>query len=91
MSPQWDGGLELGPDSDHEDENEYEDDGSYIEFDSTAESVPKDYIGEVSESSLWAPIRDNLTPSDILVLRTAGSKWNNAKLYGHLVPCGSFS
>ena len=34
----------------------------------------KDYISEVSESSLWASIRHYLTPSDILVFRTAGSQ-----------------
>ena len=43
---------------------------------------PKDYISEESESSLWASIRDYLTPPDVLVMRTAGPKWNNAKLYG---------
>ena len=82
MNPQWEGGLELNSDNDCEDENEYQDDGSFEEFDSDPESGPKDYIGEASESSLWASIRDYLTPPDILVLRTAGSKWNNAKFYG---------
>ena len=53
-----------------------------VKMNSAAESGPKDYISEVSESSLGASIRDYFTPSDILVLRTAGSKWNNAKLYG---------
>ena len=84
MSPQWEGGLELDSDKYYEDENEYEDADSYEEFDNAAESCPKDYISEASESSLWASIRDNLTPSDILVLRTAGSKWNNAKLLGSI-------
>ena len=55
------------------------------------ECDPKEYISEVREGSLRASLRDCLTPSDILVLRTAGSKWNNAKLYGNLLPCGSFS
>ena len=50
--------------------------------DSAAESGTKDYINEVSESSWWALIRDYLTPPDVLVMRTAGPKWNNAKLYG---------
>ena len=74
--------MELDSDTDYEDENEDEDDGSHDEFDSAAESGPKDHISEVSESSLRASIRDYLAPSDILVLCTAGSKWNNAKLYG---------
>ena len=82
MSPQWEGGLELDADNDYVDENKYEDDGSYEEFDSAVGSGPKDYISEVSESSLWASIRDYLTPSDILIFRIAGSKWNYAKLYG---------
>ena len=91
MNPQWEGGLELNSDNDYEDENEDEDYGSYEEFDSDAESHPKDYIGEVSESSLWASTPDHFTPPDILVLRTAGSKWNNAKFTGNLLLCGSFS
>ena len=40
-----------------------------------AESGPKDYISKVSESSLWASIRDYLAPPDVLVMRTAGPKW----------------
>ena len=64
MSPQWEGGLELDSDNDCEDDAEYGDDGSYEEFGSAGESGPKDYISEVSESSLWASIRDYLTPSD---------------------------
>ena len=40
----------------------------------------RDYISEVRESSLWAPLCDCLTPAD--VLRTTGSKWYNAELYG---------
>ena len=46
------------------------------------ESSPKDYVSEVRESSLWASIRDYLTPLDVLAMRTAGLKWNCAKLYG---------
>ena len=37
---------------------------------------------EVRESSVWAPLCDCLTPADVLVLRTAGPKWYDAKLYG---------
>ena len=54
----------------------------YEACDSAAESGPKDYISEVRESSSWASIRDYLTAPDVLVWRTAGPKWNNAKLYG---------
>ena len=46
------------------------------------EGGPKDCISEVSESSLWVSIRDFLTPPDVLIMRTAGPKWNQAKLYG---------
>ena len=42
----------------------------------------KAHTSRVRESSLWVSIRDCLTPADILVLRTAGTKWNNSKLYG---------
>ena len=31
---------------------------------------------------MWASIRDYLTPLDVLATRTAGLKWNCAKLYG---------
>ena len=64
-NPQWEGGLERNSDRNYEDENEFQDDGSYEEFDSDAESGPNDYIGEVSESSLWASIPDHFTPPDI--------------------------
>ena len=74
-------GLELNFD-DCEDGNEHENDGSYEEFDSDAEKGAKDHISDVRESSLWVSLRDCLTPADVLVLRTAGSKWKNAKLYG---------
>ena len=50
--------------------------------DSADEGGPKDYISEVSESSLWASIRDYVAPPDVLIMRTAGPKWNHAKLYG---------
>ena len=46
------------------------------------ESGSKDYISEMRESSLWASIRDYLTPPDDLATRMAGLKWNCAKLYG---------
>ena len=67
MSPQWEGGLELYSGNDCEHETENEDDGRYEEFDSAAESDPKDYISEASESSRRSSIRDCLTLSDILV------------------------
>ena len=57
-----------------------------FEVSDNAEGDPKEYISEVRESSLWVSVRDCLTRADVmvlrLVLRTAGSKWNNAKLYG---------
>ena len=31
---------------------------------------------------MWATIRDYLTPLDVLDMRTAGQKWNCAKLHG---------
>ena len=77
--------MELDSDKDCEDEKEYEDDSSCEEFVCAAESGPNDYLSAVSESSQWASIRDCFTPSDILVLRTVGSKCNNAKL------CGEFA
>ena len=80
VSPQWDCELELDSDDDNENENENND--SYEAGDSAAERGLKDYISEVSESSLWDSICDYLSPADVLVLRTAGPKWNNAKLYG---------
>ena len=55
--------------------------GRYDETDDAAEG-PKDYISDVRESSLWASLRDCLTPANVVVLRTAGPKWYNAKLYG---------
>ena len=44
--------------------------------------MEKNYISEVRESPVWATIRDYLTPLDVLDMRTAGQKWNCAKLYG---------
>ena len=37
------------------------------------------------ENSQWAPLCDCLTAADVLVLRTAGSKWYDAQL------CGEFA
>ena len=42
----------------------------------------RDYISVIRECSLWILIRDSLCPIDILSLRTAGRKWNNAKVCG---------
>ena len=41
--------------------------------------------------SHWDFIRDFLLPPDILAIRTAGPKWNHAKLYGLFAAFGSFS
>ena len=72
-SPQWEGELELGTDDDDDRDNVGESgDGDGL----------KDYISEVSESPLWVSIRDFFTPPDVLLMRTAGPKWNPAKLYG---------
>ena len=85
-SPQWEGELELGSDSNNQDEIEYEcendEDSNYEELDRVAARGARDNISEVRESSLWAPLCDCLTPADVLVLRTSGSKWYNAKWYG---------
>ena len=44
---------------------------------------------EVRESSIWASLGDCLNPTDILVLRIIGPKWNN--FMGNFLPCGSVS
>ena len=88
MSPQWEGGLELDSDDDFENENENND--SFEAGDSADGSGPKDYISEISESSLWASIRDYLTPPGVLIMRTAGPKWNRAQLYGEFAPVWFF-
>ena len=49
------------------------------------EEQARDFISEVRESSLWAPLCDCLTPADVPVLRTAGSKWYDAKLWFFLM------
>ena len=44
--------------------------------------VKSDYLSQVRDSPMWISIRDFLFPPDILATRTAGPKWNHAKLYG---------
>ena len=78
MSPQWEGELELDPASDGD--TEYEEDGGLVARNHAAENGPQDYASVMRESSLWILVRDLLCPTDVLLLRTAGSKWNNAKL-----------
>ena len=78
VSPQWEGELKM--DSDVENENENENDDSDEAGDSADDGL-KDYLSQVSDSLLWFSILDFLTPSDVLILRTAGPKWNHAKLY----------
>ena len=80
-------GLEL--DSNNDTGNDTEDDDSYEACDSAAESGPEDHIGEVSQSSLWASIRDYLTPPDVLVVRTVGPKWKKRSCMGNLMLFGS--
>ena len=80
VSPQWEGELELDSASDCD--IAYEEDDRLVARNHAAENGPKEYISVVRERSLWILIRDSLSPPDVLVLRTAGSKWNNAKLYG---------
>ena len=41
-----------------------------------------DFLSQARDSPVWISIRDVLFPPEILALRTAGSKWNHAKLYG---------
>ena len=65
VSPQWEGDLELGSDEENDDRN--------APGDSDDESGPKkDFVSEVSETSLQASIRDFLSPPDVLIMRTAG-------------------
>ena len=42
----------------------------------------EDYLKQVIESPLWVLVRDFLTSTDVLEIRTAGLKWNSARLYG---------
>ena len=85
MSPQWEGDLVLGSDDNSGDmaEDEYED-WSYEELGVLLQEGAKDYISDVRQSSLWASLRGCFTLADVLVLRTAGTKWCNAILYGEI-------
>ena len=44
--------------------------------------VTSDFLSQVRDSPVWITIRDFLLPPDILTMRTAGPKWNHAKLCG---------
>ena len=77
MSERWAGGLDDHSANTVEEECE---DWSSDELGRGVGRAARDFISEVRESSLWAPLCD--TPADVLVLRTAGSKWYDAKLYG---------
>ena len=44
--------------------------------------VTSDYLSQVRDSPVWITIRDLLLPPDMLAVRTAGPKWNHAKLHG---------
>ena len=70
MSPQWESELELGSDDNNEDEIEYEcendEDCNYEGPDNADAGWARDYISEVRESSLWAPLCDCLAPADVL-------------------------
>ena len=80
VSPHWEGGLELDSASDCDNANAEV--GTSAAQDHATESGPKDYMSVVRESSQRILIRDSPGPPEILVLRTAGSKWNSAKLNG---------
>ena len=84
MGTQWEGDLILDSDDNSENTAEVEQhkDWSYEELGRGVEGEARDCISEVRESSSWAPLCDCLTPADVLVLRTAGPKWYDAKLYG---------
>ena len=70
-------------------EDEIDEDGNNEgELDSVAAGGARDYMSEVRESSLWAPLCDCLTPADVLVLPTTGSKWYHAKLFGEFAEFG---
>ena len=45
------------------------------------ESGPKDNISVARESSTWILIRNSLSSSYVILLRTAGRSWNDVKLY----------
>ena len=69
VSPQCEADLELGTDNNSEDENVYEyendEERNYEELDSAAAGRARDYISEVRESSLSAPLCDCLTRADV--------------------------
>ena len=44
--------------------------------------VNSDYLSQVRDSPVWISIRDFPFPPDILAMRTAGPKWNHAKMDG---------
>ena len=44
--------------------------------------VTSDYLSQVRVCPVWITILDLLLPPDMLAMRTAGPKWNHAKLYG---------
>ena len=44
--------------------------------------VTSDFLSQMRDSPVWITIRDFLLPPDMLAMRTAGPKWNHAKLCG---------
>ena len=44
--------------------------------------MKSDFLSQVKDSSVWTTIRNFFLPPDMLAMRTAGPKWNLAKLYG---------
>ena len=85
MSPQREGGLDLGSDCINEIDYEYDDendeDSNIEELDSCAAGGARDKISEVRESPQRDPLCDRLTPYDVLVLRTTGFKWYHSKFF----------
>ena len=78
-------GGRIGIGSDDHDENNEEDEREEWSDEALGRRVEgdaRDYISEVREGSLWASLCDCLSPKDVVVLRTAGSKWYDAELYG---------
>ena len=74
------GELEL--DSAGDSDNEYAEDDKLAAGNHAAENGPNDYISVFRSSSLWILIRDSRRAPDVLVLRTARSKWNSVTLNG---------
>ena len=68
------GGLDIDFDNTGEDGTDQEVGSACDETNGAAEVGAKDNISEVRGSSLWASLRDYLTPADVLVLRAAGAK-----------------